>query len=257
MLKTAIVTGATSGIGLEVAKALAANGNNIIINGFGKPEEIQNAVNSIQEHGVRCKHYNCDQSDPAQIKSMISQGLEEFGQIDILVNNAGIQKVSPIEDFPEDKWEAIIRINLIAAFYTIKGVIPSMKKNGWGRIVNIASAHGLAASPNKSAYVSAKHGIVGLTKTVALEVATNGITVNSICPGYVDTPLVRGQIPDQARVNGVSEKEALENIILAPHAIKQLIHPSEIASLAVYLCSDAAKSITGTALPIDCGWTAR
>lgn len=257
MSKTAIVTGATSGIGLEVAKALAASGSNIIMNGFGKLEDIQSAVDSIQVYGVKCKHYNCDQSDPAQIKLMIAQGLEEFGQVDILVNNAGIQKVSPIEDFPEDKWEAIIRVNLVAAFYTIKGVVPSMKRNGWGRIVNIASAHGLVASPNKSAYVAAKHGIIGLTKTVALEVAKNGITVNSICPGYVDTPLVRGQIPDQAKVNEVSEKEALENIILAPHAIKQLIHPNEIASLAVYLCSDVAKSITGTILPIDCGWTAR
>jgi 3-hydroxybutyrate dehydrogenase len=197
-----------------------------------------------------------DMTDPAQIEAMVSRAVSAFGSVDILVNNAGIQFVAPIDEFPVEMWDAIIAINMSSAFHTIRAALPGMKTKGWGRIINIASAHGLVASPFKSAYVAAKHGIVGLTKTVALEVAEQGITCNAICPGYVLTPLVRKQIPDTAKARGISEEAVIRDVMLEPQATKKFVELEELGSLAVYLCSDAAASMTGVSLPLDGGWTA-
>lgn len=256
--KTALITGSTSGIGLGVAQALAAQGVNIILNGLGDPADIEKTRQHLEvTYKITVLYDSADMTKPDQIRAMCNKSVEKFGAIDILVNNAGIQFVSPIDEFPEDKWDAIIAINMNSAFHTAKACLPGMKQKGWGRVINIASAHGLVASPFKSAYVTAKHGLVGMTKTIALETAAHGITCNTICPGYVNTPLVQNQIRDQAKVHNISEAEVVEKIMLQPQAIKKFVEVEQLGALAIFLCSDAASNITGTALPIDGGWTAR
>jgi 3-hydroxybutyrate dehydrogenase len=255
--KVAVVTGSTSGIGLAIARALAAEGAHIVINGFGKPEEIEAARGGIErEFKVRCAHSPADMTKPAEIVAMIAKAQADFGSVDILVNNAGIQFVSPVEEFPPEKWDQIIAINLSSAFHAMRAAVPGMKAKGWGRIINIASAHALVASPFKSAYVSAKHGLAGLTKTVALELAEHGVTANAICPGYVLTPLVQKQIPEQAKARGISEEAVMRDVLLAAQPTKEFVEVSQIAALTTFLCSDQAASITGALLPIDGGWTA-
>ncbi|MDP1538024.1 MAG: 3-hydroxybutyrate dehydrogenase [Burkholderiales bacterium] len=256
--KCAVVTGSTSGIGLAVAAALAARGVNIMLNGFGDPAQIDALRTRLaSEHGVRVEYHGADMSKPAEIGAMMDKVVAAFGAVDILVNNAGIQFVSPIEDFPPEKWEAIIAINLVALFHTIRHAVPGMKQRRWGRIINIASAHALVASPFKSAYVAAKHGVAGLTRTVALETATFGITVNAICPGYVRTPLVEKQIPDTAKARGITEEQVVRDVLLAAQPTRQFVTVEQVAALACYLASDDAASITGTLLPMDGGWTAQ
>jgi 3-hydroxybutyrate dehydrogenase len=255
--KTAIVTGSTSGIGLGMAEALAKAGANVMLNGFGDPDEIE-AVRSrlSRENNVGVAFHGADMTKPDQIGALHAAAEKQFGQVDIIVNNAGIQHVAPVEEFPPDKWDAIIAINLSSAFHLTRYAIPGMKARQWGRVINLASAHALVASPFKSAYVAAKHGIAGFTKTIALEVATSGITVNAICPGYVLTPLVAKQIPDQARTRGVSEEEAVQ-FLLASQPTKRFVTVEEIGAFAVFLASDSAASINGAILPIDGGWTAQ
>ncbi|WP_068310587.1 3-hydroxybutyrate dehydrogenase [Polycladidibacter hongkongensis] len=256
--KNAIVTGSTSGIGLAYAKALAENGANIVINGFGPMEEIEATRLAIKEqHDVECLYSPADMSKPDQIKDMVAQTIGEFGSLEILINNAGIQHVDPVEDFPPEKWDAIIAINLSSAFHTIRHAVPHMKDSGWGRIINTASAHALVASPFKSAYVAAKHGIAGLTKTVALELAQHNITANAICPGYVWTPLVEQQIPDTMKARGLTEEQVKKDVLLAAQPTKEFVTVEQVAALAMYLCSDAASAITGSILPVDGGWTAQ
>ena len=256
--KNAVVTGSTSGIGLGVATALASRGVNVMLNGFGDPAEIRALCARLaKEHGVRVEHHGADMSKPADIEAMIKQAESSFGAVDILVNNAGIQFVSPIEDFPPEKWDAIIAINLVALYHTIRHTVPGMKKRQWGRIINIASAHALVASPFKSAYVAAKHGVAGLTKTVALETATFGITCNAICPGYVLTPLVEKQIPDTAKARGITEAQVVSDVLLAAQPTKQFVTVEQVAALACFLADDDAASITGTIQSIDGGWTAQ
>ena len=256
--KTALVTGSTSGIGLGIATALAAQVANVILNGFGDEGEIAALRRSIAaEHGVQVRYDSADLSKPEQIEAMMAKAIAEFRAIDVLVNNAGIQFVSPIEEFPVDKWNAILAINLTASFHTVRLALPAMKAKGWGRIINIASAHALVASPFKSAYVAAKHGIAGLTKTVALEVAEHGITMNAICPGYVWTPLVQKQIPDTAKARGITEEQVINDVLLHAQPTKKFVQIDEVAALAAFLASDAAASITGAILPIEGGWTAQ
>ena len=255
--KTALVTGSTSGIGLGIATALAAEGANIVLNGFGEPAAIEKTRDGLAaSHGVAVRYSAADMTKPEEIAAMVAEAEAEFGAVDILVNNAGIQHVAPIEEFPPAKWDQIIAINLSSAFHTIHAALPKMKAKGWGRIINTASAHALVASPYKVAYVAAKHGIAGITKTVALEAATAGVTVNAICPGYVWTPLVEKQIPDTARARGISEEEVKRDVILAAQPTKEFVTIEEVAALAVFLCRDEAKAITGAMLPIDGGWTA-
>ena len=256
--KNAIVTGSTSGIGLGIAQAFAEAGMNVILNGFGEAGEIEGIRAGIEkDHGVRVLYSGADMTKPDDIAAMVADAEGALGGVDILVNNAGIQHVASVEDFPVDRWDAIIAVNLSAAFHTIRAVVPAMKARGWGRIINLASAHGLVASPFKSAYVAAKHGVVGLTKAIALEVAENAITVNAICPAYVWTPLVERQIPDTARTRGITEAEVVETVLLAGQPTKKFVQVEEIGALSVFLCSDAAASITGAALTIDGGWTAQ
>jgi 3-hydroxybutyrate dehydrogenase len=256
--KTALVTGSTSGIGLGIATAFAAEGANIVLNGFGDAKAIDEIRAKLaRDHNVGVVYSNADISKPAQIAEMIALADKEFGGVDVLVNNAGIQHVSPVEEFPIEKWDAIIAINLSGSFHTTRLAVPGMKKKGWGRIVNIASAHALVASPFKAAYVAAKHGIAGLTKTIALELAPHNITVNAICPGYVRTPLVERQIPDTAKARGITEEAVVRDVLLAAQPTKRFVTIDEVATLAKFLCSDGAASITGTLLPIDGGWTAQ
>ena len=256
--KCAVVTGATSGIGLGIARALAEQGVNIVLNGFASSDEIKRIRGELETaHAVKVIHSSADMTQPAQIRTMMAEAIESFGALDILVNNAGIQHVAPVDEFPLEKWDAIIAVNLSAAFHTIRSALPTMKRRGWGRIVNIASAHGLVASPFKSAYIAAKHGLVGLTKTVALETAKQGITCNAVCPGYVLTPLVEKQIDDQAKVHGIARAEVIDKVILERQPSKQFVTIEDVAALVLYLCSDAAGSITGAALSIDGGWVAQ
>jgi 3-hydroxybutyrate dehydrogenase len=255
--KTAIVTGSTSGIGLGIATALAGAGTNIVLNGFGGADEIDKIVSDLKrQHNVGVMYSSANIADVDEISEMVEQTRAAFGGVDILVNNAGIQHVAPIEEFPVDKWNAIIAINLSGAFHTCRLAVPDMKKKGWGRVINVASAHALVASPFKSAYVSAKHGLAGLTKTVALELAEHGVTANAICPGYVLTPLVQKQIPEQAKARGISEQAVMKDVLLAAQPTKEFVEVPQIAALAAFLCSDEAAQITGALLPIDGGWTA-
>ncbi|POF32625.1 3-hydroxybutyrate dehydrogenase [Roseibium marinum] len=256
--KTAVVTGSTSGIGLGCARAFAEKGANVVINGLGDADEIERTRAAIEaDFGVRCVYSPANMLKGDEIAGMISDAEKEFGSVDILVNNAGIQFVSPVDEFPVEKWDAIIAINLTSAFHGIRAALPGMKKKGWGRVINTASAHALVASPFKSAYVAAKHGIAGLTKTVALEVAEQGITVNAICPGYVWTPLVEAQIPDTMKARDMTEEEVKKDVMLAAQPTKKFVTIEQVAGYAVFLCSDTASSITGSILPIDGGWTAQ
>jgi 3-hydroxybutyrate dehydrogenase len=256
--KNAIVTGSTSGIGQAIAKALAAEGANVMLNGFGNADFIEKERAALAaETGVKVLYSAADMTKPDQIETMVKEAAKTFSSVDILVNNAGIQHVAPIDQFPPEKWDAILAINLSASFHTIRHTIPLMKAKGWGRVVNIASAHALVASPFKSAYVAAKHGIAGLTKTVALEVAEAGITMNAICPGYVWTPLVEGQVADTAKARGLTEEQVIRDVLLHAEPTKKFTTIEQVAAFVLFLCSDAAENITGSLLPIDGGWTAQ
>ena len=256
--QVAIVTGSTSGIGHALADALAAQGCNIVMNGLGEMNAIERARAEMAEtHGVEVLYHGADMTKPTEIADMVRAAKAEFGELDILVNNAGVQHVAPIEDFPDDKWDLIIAINLSSAFHATKAAVPIMKEQGRGRIVNIASAHGLVASPFKAAYVAAKHGILGLTKTVALEVATHGITCNAICPGFVKTPLVEAQIADQAKARGISEEAVMKDVILASQPTKQFVTFEQLSGMLLYLVSDAGASANGAAYQVDGGWVAQ
>src|SRR5579871_5438836 len=255
--RSAVVTGSTSGIGLAIARALAKDGANVMLNGFGDAAEIEQARGGIErEFAVKSLHSPADMTKPAEIAAMIGDAQKAFGAVDILVNNAGVQYVSPVEDFPVDKWDQIVAINLSSAFHGMRAAVPGMKQRGWGRIISTASAHSLVASPFKSAYVSAKHGIAGLTKTVALETAAFGITVNCISPGYVWTPLVEKQIPDTMKARGLTKDQVINDVLLAAQPTKQFVTVDEVAGIAVFLCSDTAKNITGANISVDGGWTA-
>ena len=255
--RTALVTGSTSGIGLGIARSLAAQGANVVLNGFGQADEIERLRAELgAQHDVQVRYDGADLSRPDAIEAMMGQALAEFGCIDLLVNNAGIQHVAPVDEFPVDKWQAILAINLSATFHTTRLALPAMKKKGFGRVVNIASAHALVASPYKSAYVTAKHGVAGFTKTVALEVAEAGITVNAVCPGYVLTPLVEKQIPDTAKARGISAEAVIRDVLLAAQPTKKFVTVEQVAALTAFLCSEDAASITGAILPIEGGWTA-
>jgi 3-hydroxybutyrate dehydrogenase len=255
--KVALVTGSTSGIGLGIARALAGAGANVVLNGFGAAEEIARTRDAIKaDFGVKASYSAADMTSPDAIADMIATALDDFGRLDILVNNAGVQHVAPLDQFPVVKWDQILAINLSAAFHTTRLVLPAMRKQKFGRIINVASAHALVASPFKAAYVAAKHGIVGLTKVAALETAEEGITCNAICPGYVYTPLVEAQIDGQAKAHGISRDQVIRDVLLAQQPNKRFATVEEIGALAVFLASDAAASITGIALPVDGGWTA-
>ncbi|MEY4651570.1 MAG: hypothetical protein RI884_151 [Pseudomonadota bacterium] len=252
--KTALVTGSTSGIGLGVAEALARQGANLMLNGFG---DAQGALDCIRALGVKASHHGADMSKPAEIEAMMHAAEREFGGIDILVNNAGIQHVAAVEDFPVEKWDAILAINLSSAFHTMRLAIPAMRRRNWGRILNIASTHGLVASAQKSAYVAAKHGLVGLTKAAALETATTGVTVNAICPGWVLTPLVQKQIDDRAQAQGIPVEQAAAALLGDKQPSLQFTTPEQLGALAVFLCSDAAINVRGAAWNMDGGWVAQ
>ena len=256
--RTAVVTGSTSGIGLACARALAAEGCDVCLNGFGEADAIESARAGIErDYGVRAIHSGADMGDPQAVAGLVAQAVEAFGALHILINNAGVQHVSPVESFPPEKWNLILGINLSAPFHAMRAAIPHMKAAGWGRIVSTASAHSLVASPFKSAYVAAKHGLVGLTKTVALELAREGITANCISPGYVWTPLVQNQIPDTMKARGLTQEQVIDDVLLAAQPTKTFVTVDQVAALAVFLCSDAAANITGANLSVDGGWTAQ
>ena len=255
--RVAVVTGSTSGIGLGVARALAEAGADLVINGLGDRAAIDATCADLSAHGGRVAYNDANLLDPAGAAALVTDSIAQFGHVDILVNNAGIQHVSPIEDFPIDKWDAIIALNLSAAFHTIRTAFAAMKANGYGRIINVASAHALVASPFKGAYVAAKHGVLGLTKTVALEGAQHGVTCNAICPGYVWTPLVENQIADTAKARGIDREAVIRDVLLAAQPSKRFATVEEIGALTVFLCGSGAASITGAALPVDGGWTAQ
>jgi 3-hydroxybutyrate dehydrogenase len=254
--KSAIVTGSTSGIGLGIARAFAERGAAVMLNGFGNADEIEFTRSQLErEYGVRVGYSGADMRRPDEIRALAQQAEGLFGRVDILVNNAGIQHVAPVDEFPDEKWDAVLAINLSSAFHLVKAVVPGMKARRFGRIINIASAHGLTASPFKSAYVAAKHGMVGLTKVLAIELAEHGITANTICPGYVKTPLVEKQIADQAKAHGISPDAVVRDVMLSHQARKEFVKVEELAALAVFLASDAAASMTATAIAMDGGWT--
>jgi len=254
----AIVTGSTSGIGHALADALAAQGVKVVLNGLGDPAAIEKTrADMAAAHGVEVRYHGADMTKPAEIADMVAFASREFGRLDILVNNAGVQHVAPVEEFPLEKWDQIIAINLSSAFHATHAAVPVMKAQGRGRLVNIASAHGLVASPFKSAYVASKHGVVGFTKSVALEVATSGVTCNAICPGYVKTPLVEGQLRDQAKARGMSEEDVMKNVILAVQPTKKFVEFKELAGMLLYIVSDAGASMNGAAVSVDGGWTAQ
>lgn len=254
--RVAIVTGSTSGIGLGIARALAEAGADIVLNGLGDPDQIEaTRVELADNTGVRVSYNGANLLDSGDAAALVTQTIAEFGKVDILVNNAGIQHVSPIEEFPVDKWNAIQALNLSASFHTTRAAFGGMKAAGWGRIINLASVHGLIASPYKSAYVAAKHGVLGLTKTVGLEGAQFGVTCNAVCPGYVWTPLVEGQIEDTAKARGISREDVINNVLLAAQPTKRFVTVEELGAVSVFLCSEGARSITGVALPVDGGWT--
>jgi 3-hydroxybutyrate dehydrogenase len=256
--RTALITGSTSGIGLGIAQALGSAGHDLVLNGFGDPTDIAAIVKKLGDQtGASVMHHGADMTKPDEIAAMMASAEQRFGHIDVLVNNAGIQHVDAIEDFPPEKWNQIIAINLVSSFHTIRHVMGGMKQRGFGRIIQLASAHALVASPFKSAYVAAKHGIAGLTKTVALEGAKQGVTCNAICPGYVLTPLVQKQIPDQARTRGLTEEQVVNDVLLAAQPTKRFVTVEEIGALSAFLASDAAGSITGAIIPIDGGWSAQ
>ncbi len=254
--KTALITGSTSGIGLGIAQGFAAQGINIVMNGFGDAAAIEAERAAIEAMGVKAIYNGADMTKPNEITEMVKQSVQTLGSIDIVINNAGIQHVAPVDEFPPEKWDEIVAINMSSSFHTIRAALPHMKKQGWGRIINIASAHGLVASPFKTAYVTAKHGIIGLTKTVALEVAQDNITCNAICPGYVLTPLVEKQIPDTAKSRGITEEEVKRDVLLAAQWTKKFVTTQQLAGTALFLCSDHAENITGTHISVDGGWTA-
>ncbi len=255
--KTAVVTGSTSGIGLAIADALAAAGADIMLNGLGDEADNADAIDQIKAHGTKTLFSPANMINPDEIVELIEFAERDLGSVDILVNNAGIQHVAPIEAFPAEKWNAIMAINLSSAFHTVRAAFPGMKKRGFGRIINTASAHSLVASPYKAAYVTAKHGLVGLTKVVALEGAEHGVTCNAISPGYVWTPLVEGQLADTAKTRGITEDEVKNTVMLANQPTKQFVKVEEIGGMAVFLCSDAAANVTGANMTIDGGWTAQ
>jgi len=256
--KTALVTGSTSGIGLGIARALAEQGANIVLNGFGDAQQIEKLYTDIgQEFGVQTAYHNADMSKPAEIEAMMRFASEKFGGVDVLVNNAGIQHVSNVEDFPPEKWDAIIAINLSSAFHTSRLALPSMKQKNWGRIINLASVHGLVGSAAKSAYVAAKHGLVGLTKVTALENAQTGVTCNAICPGWVLTPLVQKQVDDRAAREGVTNEQAKRALLMEKQPSGEFVTPEELGALAVFFCSPAADQVRGVAWNMDGGWAAQ
>ncbi|GGG11235.1 3-hydroxybutyrate dehydrogenase [Pontibacter amylolyticus] len=255
-MKNAIITGGTSGIGLGIARLFAAQGYNLLLNGLEKNGQ-QIADDLAQEYNIKVMFSSANMQQPEQIREMVQQAEQEFGQVDVLINNAGIQYVAPVDEFPEDRWDAIIAINMSATFHASKAVWPGMKARGFGRIINIASAHALRASEYKVAYVAAKHGVAGITKVLALEGAPHGITCNAICPGYVRTPLVEAQIADQARAHQMSETEVIEKVMLKKQPIKQFVEVEALGNLALYLASESAAQLTGAMLPVDGGWSAQ
>ncbi|MEA1015114.1 3-hydroxybutyrate dehydrogenase [Sphingosinicella sp. LY1275] len=255
--KTALITGSTSGIGLAIARAFAAEGADIMLNGFGDATEIETTRRDLESGGVRARYSDADLTKAEAIETLMGQAQEELGGVDILVNNAGMQHVAPIDEFPVEKWDLIIALNLSAAFHTTRLALPGMKAKGWGRIINTASAHSLVASPNKAPYVAAKHGIAGMTKAVALEAAQSGITVNCISPGYVWTPLVENQIPDTMKARGLTREQVMNDVLLAAQPTKQFVTVEQVAALAAFLCRDEASAITGANLSMDGGWTAQ
>jgi 3-hydroxybutyrate dehydrogenase len=255
--KTAIVTGSTSGNGLGIAEAFARSGANVVLNGFGEATQIEKTRSELAHRtNAKIVYSPADMSKPRAIDQMVRQTTDTFGAVDIMVNNAGIQHVAPIEEFPDEKWDAIMAINLSSAFHATKLVLPGMRERGWGRVINVASAHALVASPYKAAYVAAKHGVLGLTKVTALETAEDGITCNAICPGYVRTPLVEQQIDDQAKAHGIPRDRVINDVLLKNQPNKRFVEVAELAALALFLCSDNGASVTGAALPMDGGWTA-